>query len=164
MRRTRPCLIECVPAACSYPGYEGSTAVTHVSCHRVTRRSALTELSPLIAALSRGSEVTLQGHRGVSAGGGDSSLNFAARAGGCGRRQAVGDGRHPSPENCGGLAEHLMVLRDMFGRAPPVRIGIPGSAGRSSRCLSDRGGVSDQRRGCCRCNYAWLPLVQLEAV
>lgn len=76
MRRTRPCLIECVPAACSYPRYEGSTAVTHVSCHRVTRRSALTELSPLITALSRGSEVTLQGHRGVPAGGDDSSLTL----------------------------------------------------------------------------------------
>jgi hypothetical protein len=95
---------------------------------------SLVQVRLLIAAQPKlGFRGDLPGHRGMPAGGGDSPLTLRARAGGCDRRQGVGDGRHPSLDDRGGLAEHFGVLRDMFGRAPPVRIGIPGQWGDSAR-------------------------------
>jgi len=89
-------------------------------------------------------------------------------AGWCGRlrpRQAVEDGRHPSADDRGGPSRAFAVLRDMFGQAPSVRIGDSrDQQGDPARGRATRGSVSDQRRGCCRCNWAWLRLVHLEAV
>jgi len=62
----------------------------------------------------------------VPAGGGDSASTLRAGAGGCGRVKLSGTVVTPRPTTAVALAEHFAVLRDMFGQAPSVRIGIPG--------------------------------------
>jgi hypothetical protein len=87
---------------------------------------------------SWGSEVTRAGSPGVPAGGGNPPSTLRAHAGGCGRRQGVETVITPHPTTAVTLAEDLAVLRDVFGRAPPVRIKIPGQQGDSSLCSRDQ--------------------------
>jgi hypothetical protein len=80
------------------------------------------------------------------------------------RRPAAEEGRRPPLTTAVALAEHFAVLRDMFGQARRYGSAFPGQQGDPARGRATRGGVSDQRRDGCRCSWAWLRLVHLEAV
>jgi hypothetical protein len=101
LRTWTSCLAERVPSAWPFSGSRGVNSGHSPHLQPGTRRSALVHVSTLIAARSSklGFRGDLPGHRGVPAGGGDSPLTLRARAGGGGRRQAVGDGRHPAPDD-----------------------------------------------------------------